>query len=405
MDLLQDYPSRLYAGLLGKVIGVYMGRPFEGWSKARIEEKWGAVSRYVHEDVGTPLVVADDDISGTLTFIRALEDSGLYAQTPAAFFGKTWLNYLIEGKTILWWGGFGVSTEHTAFVRLRQGYQPPASGSIALNGKLVAQQIGAQIFIDGCGLVAPGRPELAADLARRAASVSHDGEALHAAVVQAAMAALAFTRRDMRRILDGALAQIPEKSLIARVHRDVRKWAAVSDDWRRTFDRIEKTYGYDKFGGGCHVVPNHAVMAMAFSHAPNDFHLSQQIVNTAGWDTDCNAANVGCIMGVKLGLAGINAGYDFQGPPADRIILPSAEGTQLHRCAYRGGPPGENRPQGHGLAQAPRPQGRRLAPFRNGWRAARLPQRRRRPRLARRRRRGQRGGAAGTQRAGAQDRL
>jgi ADP-ribosylglycohydrolase len=328
LSLLPGYAERLYAGLLGKVIGVYMGRPFEGWPKAKIEEKWGAISRYVHEDMGKPLVVADDDISGTLTFIRALEDSGLYAETPAAFFGKTWLNYLIEGKTVLWWGGFGVSTEHTAYTRLKQGYEAPASGSIALNGKLVAEQIGAQIFIDGCGLVAPGRPDLAAELARRAASVSHDGEAIHAAVVQAAMVAAAFTQRDMRRIIDLALAQIPAKSLIARLHADVRKWAGASDDWRRTYDRIAKNYGYDKFGGGCHVIPNHALMVLAWLHAPDDFFLSQQIINTAGWDTDCNAANVGCVMGVKVGLAGINARYDFQVPPADRIILPTAEGTR-----------------------------------------------------------------------------
>ena len=68
----------------------------------------------------------------------------------------------------------------------------PESGSIRLNGKTVAEQIGAQIFIDGWAMVAPGDPELAADLARRAASVSHDGEAVYGAQVIAAMEAQAF---------------------------------------------------------------------------------------------------------------------------------------------------------------------------------------------------------------------
>lgn len=66
-------------------------------------------------------MVSDDDISGTLTFIRALEDSGLYGETPAEFVGDTWLNYLIPQQTVLWWGGMGVSTEHTAYLRLKQG--------------------------------------------------------------------------------------------------------------------------------------------------------------------------------------------------------------------------------------------------------------------------------------------
>ena len=42
--------------------------------------------------------------------------------------GQTWLNYLIERKTILWWGGLGNSTEHTAFLRLKDGITAPESG-------------------------------------------------------------------------------------------------------------------------------------------------------------------------------------------------------------------------------------------------------------------------------------
>ena len=194
---MKNYEELVYAGVLGKVIGVYMGRPFEGWPKAELEKKWGMISGYVHEDLGKPLIVSDDDISGTFTFIRALEDSGLYQETPADFFGDTWLNYILEHKTILWWGGMGLSTEHTAFLRLKAGVKSPASGSIALNGHTVAEQIGAQIFIDAFGLVAPAKPELAARMARKAASVSHDGEAVHAAVVVAAMVSAAFTEKRM----------------------------------------------------------------------------------------------------------------------------------------------------------------------------------------------------------------
>ena len=31
-----DYAERVYAGVLGKMIGVYLGRPFEGWNYERI---------------------------------------------------------------------------------------------------------------------------------------------------------------------------------------------------------------------------------------------------------------------------------------------------------------------------------------------------------------------------------
>ena len=324
---MDNYFQQVYAGVLGKVIGVYMGRPFEGWTKDRIEARFGAVDRFVNADLGLPLVVADDDISGTFTFIRALEDSGLYADTPEEFFGETWLNYLIEGRTVLWWGGAGYSTEHTAFERLKAGVKAPESGSAARNGRVVSEQIGAQIFIDAFGLVAPGNPALAMRLAERAARVSHDGEAVVAAKAVAAMVAMAFCDKDIHSLLDRVAALVPDGSLIARVHRDVRAWARHDGDWRATYDRIRKEFGYDRYGGGCHVIPNHALMVMAWEYAGNDFFEAQKIVNTAGWDTDCNAANVGTVSALVAGLDGINARFPFQAAFADRVFLPTADGT------------------------------------------------------------------------------
>ena len=76
MALPTDYMERVYAGVLGKIIGVYLGRPFEGWHYEPIMEHLGEINYYVHEQFGAPLVVPDDDISGTFTFLRALPDNG-----------------------------------------------------------------------------------------------------------------------------------------------------------------------------------------------------------------------------------------------------------------------------------------------------------------------------------------
>ena len=374
MFAVANYDELVYAGVLGKVIGVYMGRPFEGWAYERLVKRWGLVDRYVADEQQVPLIVTDDDITGTFTFIRALEDSGRYADTPEDFFGKSWLNYIIEGKSILWWGGLGVSAEHTAYSRLRQGVPAPASGSIRMNGKTVAEQIGAQIFIDAFGLVAPGDPQLAATLARRAARVSHDGEAVNGALVVAAMVAAAFVEKDMERLLDIGVSVIPVDSLIAQVHRDVRGWCREDGDWHKTYARITASYGYDRYGGNCHIIPNHAIMVMAWAYAPDNFHQSQAIINTAGWDTDCNAANVGSVMGVKLGLAGINADYDFQRPMADRIMLPTAEGTRhISDCLLEAQYIARIGRQDDGVAGAGSAQRWRVAPFQPARQPPRLP--------------------------------
>lgn len=336
MSMPDDYVERVYAGVLGKMIGVYLGRPFEGWSYETILERLGEINGYVHDKLNVPLIVTDDDLSGTFTFIRALEDYG-GAVTPAQI-GHTWLNSIIEGQTILWWGGMGNATEHTAYLRLKAGIEAPGSGSMTLNGKVVAEQIGAQIFIDGWGMVAPGDPERAADFARRAGSVSHDGEAIYGAQVIAAMEAQAFVESDLSQLIDTALGLIPRDSVIARMIDDLRAWRGETADWRTARGWLAERYGYERYGGNCHIVPNHGLIILALLYGDDDFQKSLMIVNTAGWDTDCNSGNVGCLLGIKNGLAGIDGGPDWRGPVADRLYLPTADGgrsiTDAAREAY-----------------------------------------------------------------------
>ena len=191
---------------------------------------------------------------------------------------------------------------------------------------MVAEQIGAQIFIDGWAMVAPGDPALAADLARRAGSVSHDGEAIYGAQVLAAMEAQAFVEQDIDKLLDTAVAFIPKESVIYRMIAELCATGGREPDWRKTFELIEANYGYDKYGGNCHMVPNHALIILALLYGDDDFQKTLMIVNTCGWDTDCNSGNVGCLMGIKNGLAGLETGPDWRGPVADRLYLPTADG-------------------------------------------------------------------------------
>jgi len=326
MSLPADYAERVYAGVLGKTIGVYLGRPFEGWTYARILAELGPIEGYVHERLGQPLVVVDDDLSGTFTFLRALADYGASRDITPAQIGQTWLNYLIDGRSTLWWGGLGTSTEHTAYLRLAAGIPAPRSGSIALNGQVVAEQIGAQIFIDGWAMVAPGDPQLAAELARRAASVSHDGAAVEAAQLLAGMEALAFVESNIDTLLDGGLRCIPADSLIARLASDLREWRAEFPDWRVARQHLAEHYGYDKYGGGCHVLPNHGVVLLGLLYGGGDFQRSLMIANTSGWDTDCNSGNLGCLLGLRGGLAALSGGPDWRGPVADRLLLSTADG-------------------------------------------------------------------------------
>ena len=157
----------------------------------------------------------------------------------------------------------GNSTEHTAYLRLKAGIPAPRSGSIALNGQVVAEQIGAQIFIDGWGMVCPGDPEQAADLAPRAGRSATTARRSIGAQVIAAMEAQAFVERDLNRLLDYGLPVDPARLVIYRLIGDLRAWRAQYADWREARHQIAAQYGYDKYGGNCHVVPNHALIILA----------------------------------------------------------------------------------------------------------------------------------------------
>lgn len=332
--LPDDYLEKVYAGVLGKLVGVYLGRPFEGWTHQRIVEELGPIRYYVHEKTDDPLVVTDDDVSGTFVFVRALEEHGARPDLSSEEIGKTWLNNVIEHRSIFWWGGNGVSTEHTAWLNLKHGIPAPRSGSIKTNGQTVAEQIGAQIFIDAWALVSPGNPTLAAKFAESAGSVSHDGESVYAAKLLAAMEAEAFVSKDVNHLLDVGLSYVPADSLIARLINDIRSWAKNDSDWEKTRQRIEDKYGYAKFPGNCHVIPNHGLIIMALIYGGNDFHNAMYIINTCGWDTDCNSGNLGCLVATMHGLKSFDDGPDWRSPLADRALISSADaGYSINNAA------------------------------------------------------------------------
>ncbi|RPI96359.1 MAG: ADP-ribosylglycohydrolase family protein, partial [Chloroflexi bacterium] len=192
---------------------------------------------------------------------------------------------------------------------------------------------GAQIFIDGWAMVAPGDPELAADLAKRAASVSHDGEAIYGAQAIAAMKAQAFVEPDLNKLIDTAVRLIPANSVISRMIQDIRDWHSKESDWHKARESLADRYGYHKYGGNCHMVPNHGLIIFSLLYGDDDFQKSLMVVNTSGWDTDCNSGNVGCLLGIKNGLAGLQAGPDFRGPVADRLYLATADGGRAISAA------------------------------------------------------------------------
>lgn len=196
----------------------------------------------------------------------------------------------------------------------------------AQNGEAVAEQIGGQIFIDTWGLAVPCNYSLAAEYARKAASVSHDGNGIYGSMFIAACISAAFTMNDIGSIINAGLSVIPQDCEYSIMAHDVIAYIDNNpNNWRECYQFIKNNYGYDRYPGCCHIIPNAAIILLSMIYGGGNFSKSINICNMCGWDTDCNTANVGAIVGVMVGLDGIE--MKWRKPINDLLICSSVIGS------------------------------------------------------------------------------
>ncbi len=318
--------EKLYAGLIGMDAGMRLGAPVENpfWTYERLQSYYGDIRGYLREQ---RYYTADDDVNGPLIFVRALADNAMPETLAPETVGETWLNYTRRGMGMFWWGGEDVSTEHRAYMNLRRGVKAPRSGSIGENGKTAAEQIGGQIFVDTWGLICPGDPARASALAAAAASVSHDGSGVDGARFMAACIAAAYTASSLDEVLDTGLRFLPEKSDYRRVVETVRAYHRAHPaeaDFRACRAMIAREFREEAYPGGYHIVPNAGICILAMLYGKGDLGRSIEISVMCGYDTDCNASNIGTILGVLGGLDGVPERY--RRPINDLVTLSSVSG-------------------------------------------------------------------------------
>jgi len=162
--------------------------------------------------------------------------------------------------------------------------------------------IGAQIRVDSYGYAAPGNPALAAEFAWRDARLSHVKNGIYGAMFCAAMIAASFATNDVRAIIEAGLAQIPRTS---RLHAEMRQVIAICEKYGCRFDYFEKVIGdiYALLGhyGPVHTNNNAGLCVAALLLSGGDFSRGITLAVMGGWDTDCNGATVGSIVGAIAG--------------------------------------------------------------------------------------------------------
>ena len=304
-------PHRIRAAWQGRISGCTLGKPLEVLSFR--EGREGLISylegagalplcNYVPAVVGTLVerlgqnccagyierAEPDDDINYTLLALLLLEQHGSELSTEDV--ARAWLNYLPGGTT---W-----TAERAAYRTLLNRMDDEFVNGAAPGFDLAEcsdhnykEWIGAQIRADLYGWVCPGRPELAADLATRDAALSHRGEGVNGAAFIAALGAAIPATTDIDEALDIALHCIPASSTAAEAvvfARTLGNAADAIDQLHRQFDGLSPV----------HTLNNLAVVVWALQTFRGDFSAAICNAVMAGWDTDCNGATVGGLMGL-----------------------------------------------------------------------------------------------------------
>ncbi|MEM7091831.1 MAG: ADP-ribosylglycohydrolase family protein [Actinomycetota bacterium] len=231
----------------------------------------------------------DDDINYSVLALLLLEKHGLDLST--ADVARAWLQYLP--------GGIVFTAERDALVTLltKSSYGFPSGAPAGFDLAECSDNphndwIGAQIRADLYGWIVPGRPDLAADLARRDAELSHRAEGVYGAMAVAAMGAAIAGGASFDDSVEAALGQIPADSDCARAMRMAADLAGSGEGPHAIHER------YDDLSP-VHTVNNLAIVVWGLLNGADDFSVAIGETVVAGWDTDCNGATVGALWGLS----------------------------------------------------------------------------------------------------------
>ena len=302
--------SKILGGLLGRAAGCTLGKPVEGWTRAEIEAYLaglgeqdiddylpfsgvvpaGATKRIPERELAScrghvRFAPRDDDMDYTVLGIHLVRTAG--PGFTAADAAKNWLSKLPYALTY--------TAERVAYRNLINGLEPPQT---AVYRNPYREWIGAQIRADGFGYLAPGNPELAAAFAWRDASVSHVKNGMYGEMWVAAAVAAAFAADDVREVIRIATSEIPQGSRFAALVEDVLGWSEEYDDWKACWAQISAKYGHLHW---VHTLNNAALVLLGLLYGEGDLGKTISIAVQGGWDTDCNGATAGSILGVMLG--------------------------------------------------------------------------------------------------------
>ena len=342
-----DLLDRFHGAWTGRAVGCALGKPVEGMGimgrqgmrgrkaiRTYLENRqhWPLDYYFSGVDAGDGLQIGcpqshreniafmepDDDIHYTLVALRVLENYGPdFKWRDVATVWNRSLPYsaicTAEAQAIM---NYNNAVPKTA----RSDWVTPEYTSI--NRNPYREWIGAQIRADGWGYACAGNPELAAEFAYRDACWTHRANGIYGEMMFAAIMAAAFVVSDPFELIDIGLSEIPRNSRLGDACRAALAQVPDCADFHAYMDWVEEHYGDLS---GVHTVNNALVVIGSMIFGQMDFHQSVCRSVEGGWDTDCNGATCGSIVGIASGSTALDSSLVA---PLNDTIKPNVIGFQ-----------------------------------------------------------------------------
>lgn len=315
-----EFRSRIHAMWLGQTIANWTGLLTEGKRNNPpflTDADWGRTNL----GPGTIDFVldqrpwgADDDTDIEYVYLYMAEQLGTARFTPAQI-NQYWQRHIND---FIW-----VSNKQARQL-MNRGIRPPSTGLRVVNEHSL--MIDAQLTTELFGVLAPGNPGLALDLAELPIRATATGYAAHAAEFHVALFAFAprvqsvrSERRQVLELVEAAREVLPDSSKSADIVDFVLADYLANPDknnWERTRDRIyvryqrdAAQYGFRWSGEWWESSVNLATGVMALLYGEGDFRRTVQIGTLSGWDSDNGTATMGALVGYLVGYPELRAQF------------------------------------------------------------------------------------------------
>jgi len=343
----QELFNKLHGAWTGRAAGCALGKPVEGMGingkdgvigrkiiRSYLENRnhWPLDHYFSGKDVGDQLKIhcpkshrenitymePDDDIHYTLIALKILEEYG--PDFTWRHVAHTW-NQCLPYNVICTAETQAILNYNNAVPRkAKSNWVTPEYTSSYRNP--YREWIGAQIRADGWGYACAGNPELAAEFAYRDACWTHRANGIYGEMMFAAIIAAAFVESNPRELINIGLSEIPKTSRLAEATEAALDKARSLKDFYSYMDWVEANFGELS---GVHTVNNALVVIGAMIYGDGDFHKSVCLSVEGGWDTDCNGATCGSILGASKGHSELDSSLVL---PLNDTIKPSVIGFQ-----------------------------------------------------------------------------